>query len=91
MRTKALFSLTNTAGAVAFNCSVDPHRAAYPDAVVLMRLGDVPPTICRDARRRLRKTANHRASGGEGRHSVESSRSGSAAEASGGLPRRHLE
>jgi hypothetical protein len=57
MRAKALFSLPNTAGAVAFSCTVDPHRAAYPDAVVLMRLGDMPD----DARRRLRKIADHRA------------------------------
>jgi hypothetical protein len=45
MRAKALFSLPNTAGAVAFSCTVDPHRAAYPDAVVLMRLGDVPDDL----------------------------------------------
>ena len=45
MRAKALFGLPDTAGAVAFSYTVNTHRAAYPDAVVLMRLGDVPDEL----------------------------------------------
>jgi hypothetical protein len=45
MRAKALFGLPDTVGAVAFSYTANPLGAAYPDAFVLMRLGDVPDDL----------------------------------------------